>query len=149
MFNYCIMTWSSLIDTFDFRSFGQFCSCPHFAVILCRMKDQTRGFLHFPGKPYTRNRCVLAAFLLYINGCMGSAIPLRGAWTSLLKWLTCGRWFKQPVCTLTSHFPRWRLKKEGKENKWEGAKWSSFQQLSLTGGLHYILFSNVRWVHDY
>lgn len=146
---FIILSWlsSSYINSFRPTSFEHFCFCPHFAVNLCRMKDQTGGFLHFPGKPYTGNRCFLTASLLYINGCMGSAIPLRGAWTPLLKRLTCGRRFKQPVCTLTSHFRRWCLKKEGKENKWEGVKWSSFQQLSLTGGLLYILFSNVRWVH--
>lgn len=32
MFNYCIMTFSSLINTFHLTSFGQFCSCPLFCT---------------------------------------------------------------------------------------------------------------------
>lgn len=118
----CLIISSWQFIKFNLASFEPCCSWPHSAVILCRTRDQTTGFPHFPGKPYTMKRCFLAASLLYINGCTGSAIPLRGAWTSLLKWLTCGRQFKQPVCTLTSHFRRWRLKKEGKEGEMGGGE---------------------------
>lgn len=95
-----------------------------------RIEDKTPGSRHFPGKPYTRKCCFTATFLLYINGGVG-LLFLWEAWTSLLKWLTCGQRFKQPVCTLTSHSQRWSLKKEEKrikQRRWSDLPFSSRPQ---------------------